>query len=111
MTQKVNSVERPILLMGRELTCTERALPEAEKTLSVLHWGVRKASRYTTHHPKLTLVLRSPELKSLAHDQLCHARLRAKVLDLSAYNVTYVVHDTDWDLDGRLGEILSSDTN
>ena len=72
----------------------------------IVHWGMRKASRYTTHHPQITIVLRSPELKVLANDDLTHARLRAKYIDLSAYNVRFEVDADAWDLGGRIGSLL-----
>ena len=62
-----------------------------EKTLTVVHWGIHKTAHYTYYNTQLTVVLRSPELKVLASDQLVHARLRAKFLDLAAYNVKYEV--------------------
>ena len=87
-------------MIGRELSVTEKRLHEVEKTLTVVHWGIRKAARYTSHNTQLTVVLRSPELKVLASDQLIHARLRAKFLDLAAYNVKYEVDAAHWNFDG-----------
>ena len=99
-----------MLLLGRELTSTEQRYSEAEKALTILHWGIRKSARYTAHNPKLTLTLRSLELKLLAHDSSVHARIRAKVLDLGSYNVKYEVSETNWDLGGKLGQLMITDT-
>ena len=87
-------------MIGRELTITERRMLEVEKALTILHWGIRKASRYTSCNHPLTLVLRSPELKILSSDSLVHSRLRAKFIDLSAYNITYAIDESSWNLDG-----------
>ena len=87
------------MILGRELSKTEQKLHEVEKVLTVLHWAVRKAARYTAYHDNVVLMLHSPELNLLVHDAMTHARVRAKVLDLSAYNVTYAV-SSSWDFGG-----------
>ncbi len=83
-------------ILGRTLTLTEKkAKSEVEVALSILHWAVRKAAKYTTYHQHhVILMLRKPEHFLIVKDASVHTRLRAKVLDLLSYGVDFSVSMT-----------------
>ncbi len=85
--------ETAIKILSRSLTPTERkARSEVEVALSLLHWGVKKAAKYTAYHNKpIIAMLRQPEHLLLIKDAACNVRLRAKVLDLLSYGVKFDV--------------------
>lgn len=81
--------EYPVTILSRTLTLTEvNATTEIERALSLLHWGIRKAAKYTAYHPMPILaMLRHPEHRALSLDAGC--KLRAKFLDILAYGVEF----------------------
>ena len=63
LTQPFEEGELPIKFLSCSLTPTEAKAPsELEKAVSIIHWGVKKASKYIAYHslPKIAM-LRSPE--------------------------------------------------
>lgn len=103
ITQKGPSTsEQAIKLLARELTKTELNTPsELVRALSVLHWGVRKAAKYTAHHQApIACVLRSPEMRTVVEDRACNVKIRSKVIDLLAYGVEFVTRENEWSFDG-----------
>ena len=93
ISQPKEGGEKAIKILTRSLTATEvKANSELEKALSILHWGVKKAAKYTAYHTlPIVVMLRQPEHLLLVRDAASSVRLRAKVLDLQSYGVTFEV--------------------
>ena len=74
---------RPFYMAGRELTlCKMNNYMQLECGLSILHWGVAKASRYTATCQDLTCYLHSSDQLTLIRSNQAHLRLQAAVLNL-----------------------------
>ena len=74
---------RPFYMAGRELTLSKmNNYMQLEQGLSILHWGVAKASCYTATCQDLTCYLHSSDQLTLIRSNQAHLHLRAAVLNL-----------------------------
>ena len=80
-----------ISLVGRDLTSAETHWTYPEQLLALACWGMRRLYRWVGFAPHTTAVLPQPACLTLVRDKAVHARLRAHVLELSMYGVSYAV--------------------
>ena len=74
---------RPFYMAGREVTLSKiKNYTQLEQGLSILHWGVAKASRYTATCQDLTCYLHSSDQLTLIRSNQAHLRLWEAVLTL-----------------------------
>ena len=98
-------------MAGRELTLSEvKNYIQLERELSILHWGVAKASHYTATCQDLTCYLHSSDQLTLIRSNQAHLRLWAAVLNLQMYGAKWAVADKKVGFDGKLAKALHADT-
>ena len=74
---------RPFYMAGRELTLSEmKNYMQLEQGLSILHWGVANASRYTATCQDLTCYLHFSDQLTLIRSNQAYLRFQAAVLNL-----------------------------
>ena len=83
-------------MTGRRLLITELKGSETEVLISIAAWAVRKFKQYTLNATKIQVVLPWKEQVALVKDLDVHIRLRAKLLDLALYNVTWTCGANVW---------------
>ena len=102
---------KPFYMTGRELTANEsQKFTEVERALSILHWGIAKALRYTTTVQEVTCYVHTPEHLFPVHSQTAHLRLKAALLNLGMYRVKWAVDAGGLDFGGDLAKALRADT-
>ena len=101
---------RPFYMAGCELTLSEtKNFMQLERGLSILHWGIAKASRYTATCQDLTCYLHSSDQLTLISSNQAHLHLRAAVLNLQMYGAKWAVADKKVGFDGELAKALCAD--
>ena len=62
----------------------------------MVSWGLRRARRYTSLAPKISVKLGEAAEVACIADKAAHLRLQALLVDLSLYKVSWEVGDNDW---------------
>ena len=97
-------------MAGHELTLSEmKNYTQLEQGLSILHWGMAKASCYTATCQDLTCYLHSSDQLTLIRSNQARLRLQAVVLNLQMYGVKWTVADKKVGFDGELAKALRAD--
>ncbi len=81
--------ERPVAFLSRYLSKTEGKWGEVEQLVSLVSWGLRKARRYTSVSPRITVKLGEEAEVACVVDKSAHLRLQALLVDLSLYRVDW----------------------
>ena len=94
-----------ITLVGRDLTNAEKHWTFPEQVLAMACWGMRRLYRWVGFVPHVVVVLPTWSCQLLVRDKGVHARLRAHVLELAMYGVSYTVDDRPAGLVARLRQV------
>jgi hypothetical protein len=77
-------------MVGRDLSEAEQKLTTPEQLLAMAVWGMRRLSGWLSFAAGgVSVVLPSKECLLLVKDKQVHARLRAYVLELQMYGVSF----------------------
>ena len=81
----------------RYLTRTEERLGPLTQLVSVAGWAVRRLKRYTTFAANITIIVPAAAEAALVVDAAAHLKLRALVVDLQQYQVTWESGVNPWE--------------
>lgn len=73
-----------------------------EQTIGLASWGLRRLRRYSTYANKIVVKLPWEEDVLLVLDKSTHIRLRALLVELHMYRVTWEVGENPWELGGAM---------
>lgn len=96
----IKGEEKPVAFMSRHLTKTEGKWGELEQNVALVSWGLRKARRYTSVAPKITVRLAEEADVACVVDKFAHLKLQALLVDLTLYHVEWSVGRNDWAIGG-----------
>ena len=97
-----------MLLTGRELTARESAATHPEALLMLASWVIKKWTRWTSFAAGVVVVLPVDEAMVLVRDRDVHARMRAVMLGLDMYGVSFERGVGAWALGRTLAEAARS---
>ncbi len=89
LSQGAGKSKRLVALVGRDLTAGELSWTYPEQLLALSCWGMRRLYRWVGFVPKVTVAIKEEACLLLVRDKNVHARLKAHVLKLGMYGVTY----------------------
>jgi hypothetical protein len=98
ITQLIAATEKPVAFLSRYMTKTEQSWGALEQQVALTSWGLRKARRYTSLAPHITVKVGDEAEVACIADREAHLRLRALLIDLSLYRVRWEAGDNPWQL-------------
>ena len=91
--------------MSRYLTAAEKGWSDAERLVSLVGWGLRRFSRYAMWVPEIHVSVPWPQELAWVMERSSQLRLRAMLVELACYRVTWVEDHGVWGLEGPLVEL------